>query len=67
MKPIYEAPTAIDLAPDLANQSDINCVKCTNGANNESACAAGAGFYKPSCTAGVSAGPICLSGSAQQW
>jgi hypothetical protein len=67
MIPKYEAPMAIDLAPNLANQSDINCVKCTNGANNENTCAAGAGFHKPNCTAGVSAGPVCISGSNQQW
>lgn len=67
MRPQYEAPGYIDLAPDLANQSDVNCVKCTNGVANTEACTVGGAHHKPSCTAGVSAGPICLSGSAQSW
>jgi hypothetical protein len=67
MKPMYEAPMAIDLAPGMANQSDVNCILCTNGSVNTDGCSVGSHYQKPNCNAGSNAGPICLSGSQQQW
>lgn len=67
MKLMYEPPVAIDLNPGAANQSGINCTPCTNGMVNMDGCTVGSHFSKPNCNAGVQAGPVCISGSAQQW
>jgi hypothetical protein len=67
IKMIYEPPMAIDLNPGMANQSNINCTPCTNGASNADGCAVGANFSLPHCTQGSQAGAACISGQAQTW
>ena len=67
MKPMYEPPMAIDLNPDLGNQSGINCTPCTNGSSNVDGCVAGAHFSLPHCSTGSRAGTVCISGQTQQW
>jgi len=67
MKMMYEPPAYVDLNPGLANQSNINCTPCTNGANNQDGCAVGAHFTLPNCSQGQHAATVCISGQQQQW